>query len=158
MLHGRSERIVPSYNPIDNLAQRRYDRAVEQGIDQMTPLEILIAARAKIAQGWCQNNLAVTSSGFDTNALNPNAVSWCAVGALSHAAGCRSVGAKTNPDFSQTGWQALCQFSAANFLSSYDPDDIGWAVTKWNDNPMRTQADVLAAFDRAISALVLPLH
>lgn len=124
----------------------------------MTPLEILTAARAKIVQGWCQNNLAQDCNGKDINALNPNAVSWCAVGALSHAAGCWSVAAKTNPDFSQTGWQALCQFSAANFLSSYDPDDIGWAVSKWNDNPARTKDDVLNAFDRAISALVLPLH
>ena len=50
----------------------------------MTPQEILIAARAKIADeaNWCQENSAVNSHRIPVHPTNSNACAWCALGAL----------------------------------------------------------------------------
>ena len=50
----------------------------------MTQLEILKAAKARIAdkKHWCQRTLARTARGRGVHPCDPEAVSWCAVGAI----------------------------------------------------------------------------
>jgi hypothetical protein len=94
----------------------------------MTPVEVLRAARAKIEQGWTQH-------AFARNGIEPvpsrsvTATCWCAIGAITAANGSSSS-------------------SSEVFLErAVGTDD----VPAWNDAPGRTQAEVLAAFDRAIA-------
>jgi hypothetical protein len=48
----------------------------------MTTKEVLIAARAKIEQGWCQCYFAMDAEGNAVPSSDPAACRWCAVGAL----------------------------------------------------------------------------
>jgi hypothetical protein len=83
-------------------------------------------ARALIERGWTQKVGARDSGGTPVWGGEKAAVSWCAVGAIC------TVGAKMAP------------FRQANNLN-------GWGgISVWNDAPERTQAEVLAAFDKAI--------
>lgn len=96
----------------------------------MTTKEILIAARAKIdaPERWTQGVVARNADGHPTYISAENAVCWCIAGAIT------SVG----------GDDVACGV----FLRATGTKHIG----KWNDDPTRTHAEVLAAFDRAIAA------
>lgn len=96
----------------------------------MTPQEHLIAARAKIAQGWCQRAIARNAAGLPVNSNDPAAVSWCFIGAL---------GAVVDSDSKKF-------YATFNIVDPLQPQ-----VSVWNDDPARTQADVLALFDRLIA-------
>lgn len=94
----------------------------------MTPVkETLIAARAKIAdpKHWTQNYLAHDISGRPISPYSPNAVCWCALGAIESVSRGR-IG------------------PAVMTLSSV----IEGPVSQFNDT--HTHAEILAAFDRAI--------
>lgn len=100
----------------------------------MNTKEILIAARAKVAQGWTQCASAENSSGHVTGTKCADARAWCAIGAINAVT-------DTITDANAAAW------SLANTLG------IGpTVIVKWNDTHNRTQAEVLAAFDRAIEA------
>ena len=61
---------------------------------KLTPQDILIAARAKIADktNWCQENSAVNSHRIPVHPTNSNACAWCALGALEAASPPHSYG------------------------------------------------------------------
>lgn len=88
-------------------------------------------ARKLIERGWCQDHYAETASGRECHWLDDVAAKWCILGAINHANGC--------------------------LLFSSEPEIIlSGAVGRqplgaWNDEPGRTQAEVLAAFDKAIA-------
>ena len=86
----------------------------------------LIRARAKVREGWTQNKLAVDRYGYAALPHRPNACRWCASGAL------RAVNAP---------WLAY------RVLREQTPRHL---VATYNDEPGRTQADILDLFDRAI--------
>lgn len=93
----------------------------------MTTLEILKRARARVAKGWHQGWYS------NKHIYNPEPTAWCLKGAL----GCGE------EHFSHERWEAqviLSQTSGAPVMG----------LTKWNDDPGRTQAEVVAAFDKAI--------
>ena len=92
----------------------------------MTTLEILTAARALVARGWCQNASARDTNDCDVHYLSPSAVRFCMSGAL-------AVATANNFEFDK----------AKNYIG------VGF-IPYWNDAPERTQADVLAAFDAAV--------
>ncbi len=48
----------------------------------MTTLDILKAARAKIAQGWCRKWFSQDENGNATEANSDQACKWCALGAI----------------------------------------------------------------------------
>lgn len=100
----------------------------------MTTLEILEAGRARIEKGWCQGHYALTAeSEIPLSATGPPAA-WCAIGAL--------IDVQSRP-FPR---------EADNFLEAAVMEWSGYAnVLRWNDEPGRTQADVLALYDRAIA-------
>ena len=97
--------------------------------DTRTTADVLRAARAKITPegAWTQRELARTADGSPDAPDNPLATCWCAIGAIESL---------TNETY------------ALRALYLMGVDDIA----KWNDAPGRTQAEVLALFDRAIAA------
>lgn len=95
----------------------------------MTTVEILRRARERIARGWCQH---VNARAADGREVEPSdrAVEWCAVGAV---------------------WRDVDALLAVErVLQLRGFSDALWV---WNDQPGRTQAEVLALFDEAIADL-----
>jgi hypothetical protein len=94
---------------------------------------ILVAARALIEhpEAWTKGEYARDKKGNRVSPSSRKAACWCARGAILRAA-------------------------AGNIPAGFRAHDRLWAVirgsiTRWNDAPERTHAEVLAAFDRAIS-------
>ncbi|HWB15922.1 MAG TPA: hypothetical protein VG538_05895 [Vicinamibacterales bacterium] len=105
--------------------------------------EHLVAARALIAQGWCRNADARDRTGRSVQSTSDAACAWCIEGAIfrvTHTAA--------------NDWP-LCQMVTALMGAREYPYSYPFsreALSAWNDKPGRTQADVLALFDRAIEA------
>lgn len=93
---------------------------------------VLRAARELVARGWNQGSYAVDAEGRRTAWGGDDAVAWCAVGATHRSAG------RSGPIL-----PAITALRAAVGL----PPDV--TLPEWNDAPERTQAEVLAALDRA---------
>lgn len=91
-----------------------------------TSVEILTEARTLVARedGWIQNNFQKECSGQ---------MCYCSVGAVDKAA-------NSNVDFSSFD-------RALRFLYEVTGAEV---LSQWNDKPERTQAEVVAAFDKAI--------
>ena len=91
----------------------------------MTTRDILVSARNALARGWCQHVMfaCATSTGFSKR---------CSLGAI--------IGATRTPSEAE---------AARNFLEEF----LGERLVVWNDDPHRTQEEVLAVFDSAIEAL-----
>jgi hypothetical protein len=86
-------------------------------------------ARALIERGWCKEAYARGTSGRKVNSQGRSAVCFCAVGAINRVG--------------KYGWDFSPERDLLKRVVGYDPID-------WNDAPERTQAEVLAAFDKAI--------
>lgn len=84
-------------------------------------------ARKFIERGWTKNYQARDANGYDVDPNDPSAVCWCLYGALN------AVGAMTP--------EVLCPLQKATNER---------LLANWNDASERTQAEVLAAFDKAI--------
>lgn len=95
----------------------------------------LAKARELVAAGWCQGNTAINATGAPVNASSPEVARVCAMGAMDRA------GDWAN-DPKRTSAMAEALYGVLNNDSIVD----------WNDAPERTQAEVLAAFDKAIAA------
>jgi hypothetical protein len=86
-------------------------------------------ARALIERGWTQGGYARTVGGRIIGPKEAKASCWCSLGAIF---------AVTDVDD--------CYLVANAVEDAAETENI----VHWNDAPERTQADVLAAFDRAI--------
>jgi len=102
-------------------------------------------ARGLIERGWCQGAFARRADGsavrpiaWDT--LEPTYSAYCPRGAI-----LAQLPWSLDPQFGEL----VELFERANRLEASTPDKS--AVVAWNDAPGRTQADALAAFDRAIA-------
>lgn len=95
-------------------------------------VEIALAARDKVAQGWCQGTLARDTNG-DTIAPNaPSAVAWCQTGsAIVAATGERKESLTVLMDLRRLTKQKL---------------------VKWNDTSGRTQAECIDLWDELARA------
>lgn len=94
-------------------------------------------ARQKVAAGWCQHAL----SRFPDDGRH---VEYCAVGALLYA----------EPAFlwdSPLRYLWLAIFDASKYAEIRDVLRPRIDIERWNDSKWRSQAEVLAAYDRAIS-------
>lgn len=98
---------------------------------EMTVKDVLIAARAKIADpaNWTQRVSAREVNGHVVAHDDAMAVCWCALGALANVI-----------------WRNDIYWAAESALS----DAIGGSIHKFNDT--HTHAEVLAKFDEAIAA------
>jgi hypothetical protein len=98
--------------------------------------EKLREARALIEQGWTQGEYARGKSGRKAHPVGRYARCFCAVGALGAA----------NRHWPHAGMVGLKYLNVAIGRMSVGES----LVFDWNDVEWRTQAQVLAAFDRAI--------
>jgi hypothetical protein len=97
-----------------------------------TTLDILTAARDRIASGWCQRHSALDADGKPAFPSSAKAVKFCVIGALA---------ASHVLYLDESVIKPLRE-------SAGIPKDK--SLFHWNDQPGRTQAEVLEAFDRAI--------
>jgi hypothetical protein len=88
-------------------------------------------AKALVAKGWTRGDWAKDAQGEPVFEREPEAVCWCASGALFAASEAGFASAGVLHDV----------FSQANEIET---------ISVWNDAPERTQSEVLAAFDKAI--------
>lgn len=95
-------------------------------------IAVLREARKLLKRGWCQGAPARDAEGLSVGELKPTACRWCLLGAIS---------------FASRGEPALYR-KAEKILRVA----TGWEMLAlWNDVINRTQAEVLAAVDRAIA-------
>lgn len=104
----------------------------------MTTVDVLIKARALVAQGWAQGAEALDKNGCAVSHTAATAVAWCLDGALTRAS------RPTSRNWILSYWPARAAVKA--FLAGQN------RLAGWNDDPERTQADVLALLDAAIAA------
>lgn len=97
----------------------------------MTTLEVLEAARKKIKQGWCQGSGAKSAFGSVVSFNSVHASRWCAAAAI-------DISCDYTPGAFTRAREIMVSMLGVDNLAA------------WNDTPGRTQAEVLAAFDRAI--------
>lgn len=102
----------------------------------MTELDVLIAARDLIARpgGWTQGYIARLGDDRPCTYEYSYAAKFCLAGAVAKVA---------------LHIRPLTQFTA---LFHWLDEFAGGSLTRWNDAPERTQADVVALLDRAIEA------
>lgn len=101
----------------------------------MNAIEILKAAKKQIVdKGWTQGAYARTASGRQIGAHAGAAACFCAIGA------CQSV----HDDYHAAHYEAIRLLR----LQTLNDSDI----PTWNDHPDRTKEEVIAAFDKAITA------
>jgi hypothetical protein len=105
----------------------------------MKPSEILRRAKERIGtpDRWCKGVLARDARGSIASTDEDAACQWCASGAILAETG--KVDSTTRLNSTCTVWDA---FRAAG---------IPYSIPAWNDAPERTHAEVLSAFDRAIT-------
>jgi hypothetical protein len=89
-------------------------------------------ARALIERGWTQGSSARTETGDPIGVSSKCAAQWCILGAV-----CATADGMED------------EIKALDTLEGVTDARPGY-IAEWNDAPERTQADVLAAFDRAI--------
>jgi hypothetical protein len=101
----------------------------------MTPVEILTQARDLIAQPgkWTQGWYARRADGKDCYWADDEASCFCAVGAVEKTVGFDFI------------WSASHRKSY-----EYLREVVGGVVDRFNDDPTRTQEEVVQAFDKAI--------
>jgi hypothetical protein len=101
-------------------------------------LTLLFQARKLIGQGWTQHADARDSREQPVEPWSPEAVAWSLLGAL--VAALEAEAAENEP-------LAVGQLAAACVaLAAVIDHDL---LEAWNDDPTRTQEDVLDALDRA---------
>lgn len=97
----------------------------------MTLREVLVEARGLIAHGWTQYAVARDTYEQPVPATSTDACRWCATGAITRAV-------------------RLANESDLLFMAAVGAVAPNRSITRWNDAPGRTQAEVLEAFDSAI--------
>jgi hypothetical protein len=121
----------------------------------MTPttiVAILTQARALIERGWTKGASARNQRERRVDYLDPTAIRWCSVGALSCAAHRENV-----------PWEATRPYydAAAEHLRKSLPvdvapyDDTDSTIVGYNDTWHVNKNDILALFDRAIASAQL---
>jgi len=118
----------------------------------MKPSEILIAARALVdtPDKWTKGSYAKDGQGRQVPSYSEQAQCFCTLGAFFHA----SASFHEKP-FIQTPEHELMERQARRALgNAINPKALFILFADWNDAPERTHAEVLAAYDKAIAALV----
>jgi hypothetical protein len=107
----------------------------------MTPQTILIKAAELLESNptaWTQRRLARTAEGNVTSPRNPNACSWCALGAIAKVQNLSEASQMYDP--------------AAKLLASH----LCCTVAYWNDAPERTREQVIEKLrDAALQTVAL---
>jgi hypothetical protein len=102
-------------------------------------------ARALIERGWTKGEFALDANGDEADGITAQPVCFCALGAISQAA----IG-YPNPDADDLPVINEPFDEVATFFAGSLGFRFSHEVARWNDALGRTQAEVLAAFDKAI--------
>jgi hypothetical protein len=108
----------------------------------MSVADVLKAAKAKIAEDrhWTQGASARTAGiGVSCDPCSSHAVSWCVVGAIQAVVGADIRDDEDEDDNTGKAYRIL------------DSLVLEGEITRFNDRPGRTHADVLAVMDAAIA-------
>jgi hypothetical protein len=89
---------------------------------------------------WTQRTYARDLHGAPTDYRGPNAVCFCALGAVNRSA--------DDDETAPSSWAIHVGQAAARVVGTY----VDAPVASWNDRPGRTHAEVVAAFDATIAA------
>lgn len=111
---------------------------MEENKSKNETIEILKKARELIRAGWAQETFSLHKQ---------DGICYCALGAIGPAAGGYpgdGVFVSDGPAYPAVVVLATALGPSVNPLTS---------VTVWNDDPKRTQEDVIALYDRAIASL-----
>ena len=104
-------------------------------------LDGLRRARARIAQGWTTEELARFADGDACHPCSPDAVAWCAYGAIEAAAnGDNHLEARLRSSLSEE----------MPLVIDESGNESREEIHEWNDR-QSSSAPVLAAYDRAIA-------
>jgi hypothetical protein len=136
---------------------------------------VLERARALVAEGWVQDAFyVVRGRNGEHRPVSPfglilltrtDVVGACLVGAVAHASG--SIDRRDRRGQAalavDTLWQTLAEDSTYDLASYLPADAVHPAaraarvreLARWNDEPARTQDDVLGLLDRAVSRTIL---
>ena len=108
-------------------------------------LQTLRAARDLIARGWTQEFLAVDDFGRPAGpAWSPDACAWCSTGAVL---------AVSRSWYMRDYGHAIVALHDTIFDGEGVRENLCRDLEVWNDDRDRTQAEVLAAFDKAIATI-----
>ena len=94
--------------------------------------------------GWCQDAMAMDREGVDVDSWDPEAVEFCAIGAVQKVCG-------VTGNSSQERYELLV-IPALNRLMEFAPkDSMGktYPVSIWNDHRDRTMEEVVDTMRRA---------
>lgn len=111
---------------------------------------VLVAARLRLAQGWCQGAPARLECGNPCWPEHEAATQWCVLGAIMATLDTIPETAK-NPQL-RYNVRAQCVTRLARALGIRGRNR-GGQIARWNDAPDRTQVEVLAMLDAAIAQL-----
>jgi hypothetical protein len=115
---------------------------------ETTAAAMVSEARSLVADGWCQRAHARDETGVEVPSWGDDARSWSLLGAL--VASWHRQDSRVDGDLVAHLVDAHALGHATEVLG----DVVGTAaLDRWNDDPARTQADVVAAFDRALERL-----
>ena len=122
----------------------------------LTAARLLDGAAVCVEKGWTQNSNARDEHGVDTDAYGPDAVCWCAQGALhaaSHRIGLTVVdewGCVTyaQPDLASHAEPRARYALQFGFYGKEDESTRRISITGWNDRSEQTQRAVVEAFRR----------
>jgi hypothetical protein len=106
---------------------------------QMTDSEILLAAAEILERGWCQENMAVDIDGKKATAGSQHACAHCASGAILAVLRANNI--------NSSGTLCRCIILVEKHLGS-------GGLEFWNDQPTRTQGEVVQAFQNTAAALM----
>jgi hypothetical protein len=101
----------------------------------MNLVEFLTEARGLIKEGWCQGSF---------RKITDNGVEYCALGAMGY------VGTEHHVDLIPSARRVFAQLLPEQYF-----EDTWPMVARWNDEPGRTQEEVLGMFDKAIAYLAV---
>ena len=108
----------------------------------MRIVEVLRYAKKLIERGWCQKWSAVDHEKRPVDPWDDNACEWCATGAI-RAAAYRIDG--NISEYNKTNFLTQCYIAVER--ATCHPGRL----VRWNDEPLRTQHEVLSAFSKAIT-------
>jgi hypothetical protein len=115
----------------------------------LTAAAMVSEARGLVVDGWCQRASARDRRGAEVPAWSEEARCWSLLGALlaswhRHDADSRRADVVAH----------LADAEALGGATQILGEAVGTtSLARWNDEPLRTQADVIEAFDRALRLL-----
>lgn len=116
----------------------------------ITRVEILKATRDRIAAGWCQQVAATDEQGIPHSPYGAQARRFCLVGAIAAAVDALA-GDETDQVFARIAFET--QLLDQKIGTAADWRELTRPIARWNDDPSRTQAEVVAFLDDAIADL-----